>query len=807
LDVWREVYNSLKDKHDAVSQEIDNYCDQLLRYLRDSGRISSEQYIQIKDKNPFYVPMYRVINEDIPNVKGIGTKKLEQLYNPVKHMKGSTLDVYDPIESIIYNTFVIISVAERQRVSQALVDLAKKPGMGKLIWKRSMPVKPVQMTLEEALREITRIFNIPKESIESLGFSKEDLQKILTTFRPNIAKGPNDVLLFNRGKPELYEVPTWLSETLSAADSRIVYKFPELLQWSASLLRAGATAYNPEFGVKNPFTDQLTAFLFSKNLYIPGYDAIKGLAHILKADKIWQLYNASGAAYADFVSMDRRFISKKFVPQLFHDIFKGADLKNHPLRTFFHTVSNPLEFLREATALSEEATRIADFELSLRRYAAQRAEKNMSWLDVLAQSGLDTRNVTQDFNRMGLKARAINTIVAFFGANVGGNLRLWEGLTSKEEANFFGMPMQQRYKVMLGGMLAYTIPSLLLFFAQRDDPYYQEIPPWRRMLCFNIILHNDDGTLKHIISLPRKFLPGLLFGALPEMFLNYMYKKDKRLFYKSAMVLLDNIMPPLVPNFALAPTEWVSNRKFFFDRRIVPQGMEKLPAYLQAGPYTSQAVQLLCKAIVKLPGVEEGISPAKLDEAIRTMFGGVGSHVLAATDMILNLLGLVEGIEPPNPTLADMPVIKAFVQRMPTGAMNSLQEFWDELGRMEKQWEGTKHRAGLRGLGERIPVPDKLKYFQGHAERIRMLNRLALLVRDAKNMSGEQKRAVLDRIAWASVDIARHAMDKEPLFTKELQGAKPWEMELPDNMNEKEVLDEIESAPDTGADEIPFVMQ
>jgi hypothetical protein len=48
--------------------------------------------------------------------------------NPIKSIKGSERNTIDPIESVIKNTYLYLSLAERNAVGNAFVKMAKDSG-------------------------------------------------------------------------------------------------------------------------------------------------------------------------------------------------------------------------------------------------------------------------------------------------------------------------------------------------------------------------------------------------------------------------------------------------------------------------------------------------------------------------------------------------------------------------------------------------------------------------------------------------------------------------------------------------------
>ena len=86
----------------------------------------------------------------------------------------------------------------------------------------------------------------------------------------------------------------------------------------------------------------------------------------------------------------------------------------------------------------------------------------------IASAYASREKFTLDFARIGAKTKGVNSIVAFFNANMQGIDRL--------AREFKDNPGRTSWKILLG----ITLPSILLYFANRDDERWKEIPQWQK---------------------------------------------------------------------------------------------------------------------------------------------------------------------------------------------------------------------------------------------------------------------------------------------------------------------------------------
>ncbi|MCD6320373.1 MAG: hypothetical protein J7M03_06800, partial [Candidatus Desulfofervidaceae bacterium] len=297
----------------------------------------------------------------------------------------------------------------------------------------------------------------------------------------------------------------------------------------------------------------------------------------------------------------------------------------------------------------------------------------------------------------------------------------------------------------------------------KDDPYYQELPEWRKVLFWNIILHNDDGTLKTIISLPKPFEYGLLFGSIPESALDWIYRDNPDNMKETASQIAQALKLVPLPTATVPIIEWWANKSMFFDRPIVPRDKEVLEPVLQYGAHTSETVKLIAEFMDKVPGLKEIASPAKIENLIHGFFAAGGSLALKAGDWLIEQFGIVDTPPEPKMTLADIPGIRAFVARFPSANTKSIEDFYKKYNELNRKWESTKERAGIRGYGIKTATPQNLLYYRKVAKTLSTLRKQADIIYNSKNISPEKKREMLDNIYLSMINVARAALGKKEI--------------------------------------------
>ncbi|KKM13839.1 hypothetical protein LCGC14_1712160, partial [marine sediment metagenome] len=356
LKDFEQTVKELEPKFKDVAEGLYGYQEELLKYLVDAGRISQELAERIRAKNLFYAPLYRLMDTETPSER-LG-QKAGTVFSPIKKLKGSSRDILSPTESILKNTYAIINTAERTRMGQALLKLQNVPGMGKYIEKVPVPIKATKMDTKEALDQIAKQLKATgnvetqiavDQIIDSLGGDDALVKDVLTTFRADKTRvGKNEVLFYVKGEPQLVELDPWLYKAVANAEAGDISMLIKIAAFPAKMLRAGATTFSPEFPIRNPLRDQMTAFIQSKYGFIPGFDFLRGMFHMAGKTKAWQEFNASGGPHAHITSMDQKYLNKNL-----REMIKGGGVLG--------MAKNPLEIIQRFSEYTEEGTRVGEF--------------------------------------------------------------------------------------------------------------------------------------------------------------------------------------------------------------------------------------------------------------------------------------------------------------------------------------------------------------------------------------------------------------------------------------------------------------
>lgn len=723
----------LDAKYKETFKQLGEYQNNLLKYLRDSGIINEKTFNVMLEANKDYVPFFRVL-EDLGKDGAIS----KSVANPLKRFKGSEKVIVDPIESIYKNTLHFVTLVERNRsfgefikmVEQAkAIDPKAFPEVSKV---KSKLIK-TELTLKDIENIVPDISKIDKTTLENLEIIRRTQQQL----------GKNEVPYIKDGKREVWDLGSDLSRSWKYSTDVSQKLVSSIISLPTRTLRAGATLA-PEFFLRNAMRDTMSATVFSRNGFKLGLDTARGMLTQIyskfgkeKESQIYQDWIKSGGPQSSYVAFDRSYFSNNL----------SKELTSRPV---YNLVKNPLQALRIMTEFFENATRLGEFQKAY----TNATKKGLSHKQAVERGGFESRNISLDFQRMGAKMAAVNSVVAFFNARVQGYLKLYETFTNAET----------RSKALYTVGASITLPSILLWIANHDDERYKELPQWQKDLFWIVI--TGEGKDSIAWRIPKPFELGYVFGTLPERLLDFVQTKDPTAIKKFISTLaFDNATSLIpVPDVAKPVIEAFSNRSLFTKQPIVPRSLEGLLPEYQYTEYTSETSKLLGKLIRQISGEYSGVSsPVRIESTINNWTGTLGRTFTSVLDKALISSGVIDDPIKPEQTLADIPVIRAFVVRNPSAGSEYITTFYDKYEKVNKIFNSidTLQKAGnfeeANKLLTNLPVEATIlkttyKLVQDNDKRVRDIY-------NSKLFTPNEKRQLIDELYRNMIDMSKYSLE------------------------------------------------
>lgn len=414
----------------------------------------------------------------------------------------------------------------------------------------------------------------------------------------------------------------------------------------------------------------------------------------------------------------------------------------------------------------------------------------------ILQAGWDSREVSVDNTRIGASMRAFNMISAFANATIQDTDRVVRAM--KDD------PVRTAFTIAA----AVTIPSALLWWANHKDPRYQEIPEWERDTFWHIMTDNwkdmgpvdpnagvpaggfriVDGRLQRndgiIFRIPKPFATGVVFGSAIEKSLDQFADGHKDAFKDFASGVWETTAPTILPTAVVPMLEQFSNRSTYTNRTLMPSSMEAgLPEY-QYTQYTTETAKALGSIIGAFPGIREtslgqgyaaGVaraisSPILLENYLRAWTGTLGTYALKAADAGLRKAGLVP--DPPRQadTLADVPIVRAFVTRYPTASTDSIQKFYDQVDRSNTfyvTWKAAIAQGDVEAAQRFQDLGGDAMFLRlGGIQKAMGTNSTVIRnINQNPDIASDQKRQLIDQLYYNQIQLAHtgNAMMKQIL--------------------------------------------
>lgn len=680
-----------------ISADLDTIRFNLLDTLVETGRISKDRAQDYKDATG-YIPFNRLGDYEKVYQSTKGANRGVAALRNIRKLEGSERKTTSPVEN--FSGLVDWATKEAMKNHAALSALKDMALMG-AAFKR--PTKPA------------------KDS-------------------------PGDmVTVYDNGKPVEYYVPDPAHLIAFSIQDPIVPNSFKLLQKGSQILRAGVTSM-PPFAIKQVFDDIVRAYT---------YAGVKNNAALVKS-----------------VMLN---FPKNWVNEIFKK--KPKDIKNLEalgiVGTFdFSQQGNLKNILEEAgvkkEGLGSKILRVMEAgakasDLAVRQAVYDQVMKETNGDKAQAESA--AREII-NFSRRG-SSQTMNlmiSIVPFFNAYARGMDKLATAAAGGVVGQSTGTARAMFYERM--GVL--TSIGLLYALMMQDDEEYQQLPDHVRDTNW-ILPHGKELGFVPAIPIPAEL--AFFFKAIPERIVRY-YKLYGTKEEQTALDVVGNMTkrgidvfssPNITAQMIRPFLENMVNHSFFLDRPLESQAQQALRPFERYGTGTSDAMKSLAKSLedaANATGVEAfAISPIKLENVVRGIFGTAAGLGLSMADMMINP-GRTD--RPLNQQLGAQLTGLSAVTKDPIGTRQL--DFIYDLEKRVEQVNGTVNR-----LTERKPedvdqfIKDNIGLYsirgpvQGVMSGIRALNQAAMMIDRDTSLSPEERRKRIDELRVEQNKLAQQA--------------------------------------------------
>ena len=635
------------DKYDNkewrnISDEITKWNHRVLDYVVESGAMPASLAAKIKKKNPVYMPLLRAFEEGEVQRRGGAGRGYVETGKAIKTMKGSGREVMEFIESMVTQSLRMISIANKTMVAKSLADLTKTyPGLAGVIWKVPPPMKVTKVKVTDALEKLVKYYGLEYTDIGEI--NESDSLAFFTADRKYWGKD-NIVPIVRGDKVEFYETSPEIYRVLKGLD---IYQLPWFLNLTmgkaARMVRLGATGLNPGFGlIRNFIRDGLTAFLTAEHARLGPISSAKGVISDIRDTEMARLFKSMGGQMVGQIGFDRISTQK----------LRSEIVSQSGKRWVVHTVFHPIQAARELFGVSELGPRIAEFEEAL-KWGENKWGKGS--INALTYAFNAAQDVTLNFTRGGDIGRILNAIIPFFNAAI------------QDVSKIYRTFRKHPARTMFLGLTGFTIPTLWLWWKNKDEEWYKNLADWEKSEYWHFKLPGVD----RIVRIPKPFTFGYMFASLPESYADSKHREDPKVFTEAIKYAAEKTAPPVVPAL-VGPIIEVYGNKDYSGRPIVPASMERKLAADQYKPYTT--------ALMKLIGRELKLSPVVMEHLADGYTGGLYNRIARTMELMKKQIkGKPEGVVP-----SDWPVIGTLFLRDPEAPRRQTERFYYELEQLRK---------------------------------------------------------------------------------------------------------------------------
>ena len=574
-----------------------------------NGLISEELYNKLQSMYPDYVPFYRYIEGKTPRAgkkAGFANQRA-----PIKKLKGSGAEIYDPIENIVMQTNMLVSASMKNAVLQ---QLAKEYDSAD-----SMGLFMEQVTPDMARRSVSTQGAINKlaDRFADENFSKEDAKAVfedilgdtIVEYAVSPFQNQSIVRVMQNGQARYFQIKD--AVLLNALTALSPKQLPWVIEFLGKITRAFktfTTGLNPFFANSNFFRDFATGWKYSQaGLLEYSKNLLSALNDIRKKSEAYKQYQAAGGLYSGDVARPKQL--KDVLTRMYKQNPVQVERGFKKVVALAHMGFSKMDALIGAV---ETAPRLAEFK-------RQRAG-GASNIDAV----LEAADLTVNFKLSGTEGRVLNQIIPYFNAAVQGLYKLSRVMTDANKRKSFLI------KSTLSAAILATI-QLALVWLNDEEEEYKTLSTYNKnnFFCFSI------GNGKFIKIPKARELAWL--NSMVERTAEAVFMENSDAFYNFGEYTAQMFLPPGLPTSADSDpvTSFLCDSIFgafvelkanedFKGSPIVPSSMENLEKRLQYDESTT--------AIAKYIGGFLGfISPKQLDHLFSNYFGGLHRALAAVT--------------------------------------------------------------------------------------------------------------------------------------------------------------------------------
>jgi hypothetical protein len=572
------------------AQRIRAWSDRLIDFAVEGGLFSKKQGEQIKGSYKTYIPFQRVLEGPEQHAPGRG---VAERGTGVKSMKGGQEEIRDPVNALGDMARNVIAKTHQAMVMKAMVKFGiVNRGVGGFITEVKRTVIPKDHPMFEIAEAIRRAgtpsgpdaeFTIQTltKTLEDMAAAGELGASITLFGQQTIPRGSRPIIAYTPHftEAELADMTPaqqrlakhkdgrllWLEVDVNAYEAlmgidvpqTILDKLPDVVrnvvEAPTKLIRAGATVLSPGFALRNTIRDVAGDYVYTsdanKSWLFSGVTRFaRGMIEQRGDTQAARLFDALGGGVSTFFSGE---VAAGRTSREMLNLHRGWWQRAR------HAMGAYGDWLARNT---EQPLRTEAFART--RETALSEGKSELQANLLALEA--AKEVTINFARGGTISRAINRLVPYFNAGIQGNRKFFMTLAGKSGD-------VAKRNAWLRAITGITVPTIALWALNQDEEWYQELPEWRRFNYWNFKLPG----LNEIVSIPKPFELGKMFGNVPEIMLDQLAVENPIAVTDAVKDSVISLVPQVpIPAIMKPLVEVATNHDFFTGRDVVPEWLQ-----------------------------------------------------------------------------------------------------------------------------------------------------------------------------------------------------------------------------------------
>jgi len=636
----------------VLSKRLRGWSRRIIDYGTEGGLWSEVRGEEMKSSWEAYIPFYRMLTNTAPMI-GRGRGYSER-GTGVKPLGSSQAEIADPVDSLGNMARNIITKTHQNMVMKAQIKfMLEHRGIGGLIHEVDRDTIPHDHPLREMIEKLTTLQSKegPGDTQEGWDAAIDMLQKLANT-----GEFGESILMFSKAafphgsKPIIAFTPHWTPEELADfKDPAIIQKAQEMsgkIRW----YEVDPEVFNTMMGVDQPFNiiDKLPPFI--RSLVKVKTELVRAGATVLSpafvarnmVRNVWQMYMYSPepmpfgvfSAIGKVISSSVEVIRGSPDYEQFENLggsgstyFSGEVAAGRTARELIGRrgaiagIRHAYATLANILGKGEGVPRFRSFKFA-KGEALGEGKRDLS----AALEGVEAaKEISDNFTRAGVTARALNQISPYLTAQIAGTSHFLKAVTGAQGK-------EVRNRVMVRGLMGMGMAGMVFWWLNKDKKWHKELSDYDRM---NNLFVDLDFAGGGIVKVPIPFELGKVFTKIPEMVLEQAYQTDP----VEAQMFMSDIMLSMLPqNFSL---NWLDpmiqgawNINTFTGKPIVPESMKDRLPKDQFTAYT--------RGYAKMIGRVLDISPMIVERQVESATGGLVGRTWDFGSLMTSLAGMSE---------------------------------------------------------------------------------------------------------------------------------------------------------------------